>query len=92
MFLTEAVSKVGGEMHKRLDVLEHELLKRLPLPNGSLNDGKDIYQQHHSPSTRIANTTIPVEQQSRSVYNHIPGVKSWKDAIKQWKMDVQAKL
>lgn len=84
MFLTEAVSKVGGEMHKRLDVLQHELLKRLPLPNGSLNDGQATDQQHHSPSTRIANTTIPVEGQSRSVYNHIPGVKSWKDAIKQW--------
>ena len=82
MFLNDAVSKMGDEMNMRLDTLTKELFQRLPGGQGSVNSLQAVPTQPISLAPNPG--ACGVTGTEISMYNHIPGIKSWKDAINQW--------
>ena len=93
MYLSNAVTKLGQEMNTRINSLEESLFRRLPIQLGSSSNHQVENSQPHlsvQVNSQVGNHS-GAEGQTRPLYNHIPGVKTWKEVINQWETGCPSK-
>ena len=78
MFVTDAVSKLGDEMNKRMNDLQEGVLRKIPVQQGSSSLEQEERMEPPTPVPLGICQQTDTAKKNGSLYNHIAGVKHWK--------------